>query len=101
MINVSIIIPTYNSAYTLRKTLKSIFDQTYQKFEVIIIDSYSTDNTLNIVNEFNSKKIKVIKISKNKKLSYARYMGIKKSRGAYIAFCDSDDIWDREKLKTN
>ena len=43
MINVSIIIPTYNSAYTLRKTLKSIFDQTYQKFEVIIIDSYSTN----------------------------------------------------------
>ena len=100
MINVSIIIPTYNSAYTLRKTLKSIFDQTYKKFEVIIIDSYSTDNTLNIVNEFNSKKIKVIKISKNKKLSYVRYMGIKKSRGAYIAFCDSDDIWDREKLKS-
>lgn len=100
MINISIIIPTYNSAYTLRQTLKSILQQTYKNFEIIIIDSYSIDNTLNIVKQFNSKKIKVIKISKNKKLSYVRYMGIKKSSGAYIAFCDSDDIWDRGKLKT-
>ncbi len=100
MINISIIIPTYNSAHTLRKTLKSIFQQTYKNFEVIIIDSYSTDNTINIVKEFNSKKIKIIKISKNKKLSYVRYMGIKKSSGSYIAFCDSDDTWDRGKLKT-
>ena len=100
MKKISIIIPTYNSASTLRKVLESIFQQTYQNFEVIILDSYSKDNTMNIVKEFKSKKIKVIKISKNKKLSYVRFVGIKKANGQYIAFLDSDDVWNRNKLKT-
>ena len=100
MINISIIIPTYNSASTLRKTLLSIFQQTYKNYEVIIIDSYSKDNTLNIIKEFNSKKIRIIKVSKNKKLSYARYVGITKANGKYIAFLDSDDVWYKNKLKT-
>ena len=55
---------------------------------------------MNIVKEFKSKKIKVIKISKNKKLSYVRFVGIKKANGQYIAFLDSDDVWNRNKLKT-
>jgi teichuronic acid biosynthesis glycosyltransferase TuaG len=100
VIKVSIIIPTYNSAPTLRNALKSIFRQTYKNFEVIILDSYSTDNTFNIIEEFKSKKIRVIRISKNKKLSQVRYVGITKATGKYIAFLDSDDVWDRRKLKT-
>ena len=56
---------------------------------------------MNIVKEFKSKKIKVIKISKNKKLSYVRFVGIKKANGQYIAFLDSDDVWNRNKLKLN
>jgi teichuronic acid biosynthesis glycosyltransferase TuaG len=100
VIKISIIIPTYNSASTLRKALKSIFQQTYKNFEVIIMDSYSTDNTLNIVKEFKSKKIRIMQISKNKRLSYVRFVGITKAAGKYIAFLDSDDVWDRKKLKT-
>ncbi len=100
MINISIIIPTYNSASTLRRALKSIFQQTYKNFEIIILDSYSKDNTLNIIREFKSKKIRVIKISKNKKLSYVRYVGITKAIGSHIAFLDSDDVWHRKKLIT-
>ena len=100
MIKISIIIPTYNSASTLRKALKSIFQQTYKNFEVIIMDSYSTDNTLDIVREFKSKKIRIMHISKNKRLSYVRFVGITKAAGKYIAFLDSDDVWDRKKLKT-
>lgn len=100
MIKISIIIPTYNSASTLRKVLESIFQQTYQNFEIIILDSYSKDNTMSIVKEFKSKKIRVIKISKNKKLSYVRFVGITRANGQYIAFLDSDDVWHRNKLKT-
>ena len=98
MKKISIVIPTYNSALTIKKTLKSIFDQTYKNFEVIIVDSYSTDGTKKIIKSFKKKKIKVFNVSKKKKLSYARYYGIKKATGSLIAFLDSDDYWDKKKL---
>jgi len=98
MKKISIIIPTYNSSLTLRKTLKSIFSQTYQNFEIIIIDAYSKDGTLNIIRDFNSDKIRLFNVSKNKLLSYARYVGIKHATGSLIAFMDSDDYWNRNKL---
>ena len=100
MKKISIIVPTYNSSRTIKKTLKSIFTQSYKNYEVIIVDAFSIDNTRRILSSLNNKKIKVYNISKKKGLSYARYYGIKKSTGSLIAFLDSDDVWHRNKLLT-
>ena len=99
MIDISIIIPTLNSAKTILKTLKSIKAQTYQNYEIIIIDSFSSDQTIYLIKKLKFKNINFFKISKNKKLSYARYYGVLKSKGKYICFLDSDDFWNKKKLE--
>ena len=98
MEKISIIIPTFNSDLTIRKTLNSVFSQNYKKWEILIIDSYSSDKTIEIINSFSSKKIKVYKYPKSKGLAAARSFGISKSSGNYISFLDSDDIWKKNKL---
>jgi len=98
MKKISIIIPTYNSAKTITRCLNSVMKQTYKNWEIIIIDSYSSDNTVNLIKNFNSKKIKFLLISRNKTISEARYKGICNSKGDLIAFLDSDDEWSAKKL---
>ena len=98
-IDLSIIIPTFNSSKTILKTLKSVFFQDYKKYEIIIIDSHSSDNTVLKIKSLRNKKIKLFYTDKKKGLAYARYFGILKSHGKYIAFLDSDDEWKKGKLK--
>ncbi len=95
---ISIVIPTYNSEKTIKRALNSVLNQSYKKWEVIIIDSYSTDKTIKIIKSYGSEKIKIFYLSKNKGLANARYLGIKKSNGKVIAFLDSDDTWNKNKL---
>ncbi len=99
MTKISIIIPTLNSSKTIKKTITSVINQSFKDYEIIIIDSYSMDNTIKIIKKFNSKIIRVFYLPKSKNLSYARYFGILKSKGNYISFLDSDDYWHRDKLK--
>lgn len=88
---ISVIIPTYNREITIERSIKSVLNQTYQNWELIIIDDGSTDNTKNIINPYlNSKRIKYF-YKKNGGVATARNLGIKKSNGDYIAFLDSDD----------
>lgn len=98
---VSVIIPTYNRAHLVGRAIQSVLNQTYQDFEIIVIDDGSTDNTEDIIREFQKtdKRIKYIKHEKNKGGSAARNTGIKAARGEYIAFQDSDDEWLPEKLE--
>lgn len=100
-LTVSVIIPTYNRAHLVGRAIQSVLNQTYQDFELIIVDDGSTDNTDDIIKEFQKKdkRIKYIRHEKNKGGSAARNSGIKVSRGEYIAFLDSDDEWFIEKLK--
>ena len=95
---VSIIIPTYNQAKLLRLALKSIIYQTYNNWEAIVINNFSTDNTLEIVNEFEDKRIKIFNFKNNGIIASSRNYGILLSKGDYIAFLDSDDIWFKNKL---
>ena len=96
---VSVIIPTYNRANLVAKAIKSVLSQTYQDFEIIVIDDGSTDNTEEIIRGFKDKRVKYIKKYKeNKGSSVARNIGIKVARGKYIALLDSDDEWLPEKL---
>lgn len=97
---VSIIVPCFNSEKYLDFCLKSIESQTYQNFEVLLIDDNSTDNTYFILQEWSKKDIR-FKFFKNNKcgVSSARNFGIKIAKGEYICFVDSDDFIDKNYLK--
>lgn len=97
---VSIILPTYNCAAFLHYSIGSILLQTYDSYEIIVIDDGSTDNTKKILNPF-IQRIKYIRSEQNKGLPTARNIGIRSALGKYIAFIDADDIWLPEKLQTD
>ena len=97
---VSIIMPSFNSSEFIEIAIKSVIDQTYENWELIIIDNGSEDNTINIINKLSksNKKISLIKNNCNRGPGFARNLGLKKARGAYISFLDSDDFWDNNFL---
>jgi teichuronic acid biosynthesis glycosyltransferase TuaG len=96
---VDIIIPNYNKGKFLKKCLESVFNQSHKKWNLIIVDDNSNDSSLHILKEFkNKKKIKIIRLTKNKGPSFCRNLGIENSNNNYIAFLDSDDIWKPNKL---
>lgn len=96
---VSVILPTYNRASLLPRAIKSVLNQTYKSFELIIIDDNSTDNTKKNINDFKDKRIKYIWHKENKGAAASRNKGIKLAKGEYIAFQDSDDEWFPKKLE--
>lgn len=97
---VSIIMPAYNCSDYIRETLESVLAQTYKNWELIIVDDCSTDNTAEIIKEYQERdtRIKYYKLSKNSGAAIARNKAIDVSKGKYMAFLDSDDIWFSEKL---
>ena len=96
---VSVIIPFYNRTSLLLKAIRSVIEQTYKNYEIIIINDGSAENDT-LIREYieHRKHIVYIKYLVNHGPSYARNIGIEKSNGEYIAFLDSDDTWDKEKL---
>lgn len=93
---ISIIVPIYNGEKKLRKCVDSILNQTYKNIEIILINDGSTDNTLNICNEYKNKNKSVMVINqKNSGVSIARNNGIKIATGEYIGFVDSDDYIEK------
>jgi glycosyltransferase involved in cell wall biosynthesis len=95
---VSVVVPAYNVASTIRQTLDSIIHQTFQDIEIIVIDDGATDTTPAILNSYNDSRMRVVR-QVNRGLAGARNTGIQLSMGKYIAFCDSDDIWEAEKIE--
>lgn len=96
---ISIVIPTYNRAYTIERTINSVLNQTYSNFEIIIIDDASTDNTENIITSIKDSRVKYMKLNQNSMGRKPRNLGINMSQGEYIAFLDSDDEWFPDKLE--
>lgn len=96
---VSIIMPTYNREKTIKRAIDSILEQTYQDFEIIIVDDNSKDNTEQIVKSIEDRRIIYIRNEENKGANASRNIGIEMARGEYIAFQDSDDEWLKEKLE--
>lgn len=98
---VSVIIPTYNVENYITETVQSVLLQTYQNFEILIIDDCSKDNTRTVVETLAEKdaRIKCIWQDKNMGAAEARNRGLREACGQYIAFLDSDDLWVKDKLQ--
>src|SRR5690554_1428301 len=92
---VSIITPTFNSEKYIRQTIQSVQNQTYQNWEMIIVDDYSSDTTVKIIEEIAKQepRITLIKSDKNSGPAISRNKGIEKAKGKYMTFLDADDIW--------
>jgi len=101
MSRVSIITPAYNAAPYLAETVKSVQSQTYQDWEMIIVDDCSKDDTYEVAKRFaeEDSRIKVMRNSKNSGVAVTRNNALEVASGEYIAFLDSDDIWLPEKLE--
>ncbi|EOQ98045.1 glycosyltransferase-like protein, family 2 [Leptospira wolbachii serovar Codice str. CDC] len=97
---VSIVVPTYNNGHLIYRAIDSIISQTFKNWEIIIIDNYSTDNTISLVEEYRGIcNIKFFQIHNGGVIAKSRNLGIQNSSGDYIAFLDSDDWWLPTKLE--
>ena len=95
---VSIIINCYNGGKYLKEAIDSVFSQTYKNWEIIFWDNHSQDNSVEILNSYNDKRIKYFYAPKHTHLGEARNSAIKKAGGEWLAILDCDDIWYKNKL---
>lgn len=100
-LTLSVVMPVYNACEFLSESINSVLGQTYTDFELIVVDDCSKDNSYDILCEYMSRdsRVKVFKNEENKGVSYTRNFAVSKAKGEYIALIDSDDIWDKNKLK--
>lgn len=96
---ISVIIPSYNRSKTIKRAVYSVLNQTYSDLELLIIDDGSTDDTMKVLSEIKDSRLTIIKTNKNNGAASARNLGIDQSKGEYIAFQDSDDLWYPNKLQ--
>lgn len=99
MVFFSVVIPLYNKAAYIENTIKSVLDQTFTDYEIIIINDGSTDESEAVVRRFNDERIQIYN-QKNQGASVARNLGIEKAKYNYIAFLDADDLWMPDHLET-
>jgi glycosyltransferase involved in cell wall biosynthesis len=97
--NISIVIPLYNKERYISKTLNSVLSQTYQNFEIIVVDDGSTDQSVNEVKKIDDDRIRIIS-QQNAGVSAARNRGIAEAKYDLIAFLDADDLWEKDFLET-
>lgn len=94
----SVIIPLYNKELSIQNTIQSVLEQTYQEFEIIVIDDGSTDNSAERVREISDSRVNLVQ-QKNQGVSAARNRGINESRFEWIALLDGDDLWEPNHLE--
>lgn len=96
---ISVVIPLYNKEQSIASTLQTVLNQTYQDFEIVIVDDGSTDHSVGEVTKMTDPRIRLIH-QENAGVSAARNRGIEEAKGEYIAFLDADDEWKSDYLKT-
>lgn len=97
---VSIIMPSYNTGRFIKETIESVLAQTYSNWELIIVDDCSTDNTDEVVNQYlTDERIHYIKNDTNSGAAVSRNRALREAKGKWIAFLDSDDLWEQDKLQ--
>ena len=96
---IDIILPNFNKGEFIEEAINSIINQSYKSWKLYVIDDCSTDNSINIIDNYKLfKNIFIIKLKKNKGPSFCRNLGMRLSSSEYISFIDSDDIWTENKL---
>lgn len=95
---VSIIMPSYNTAKFIGKSIESVLNQTYKNWELIIVDDCSTDDTDDVIEKYDDTRIRYIKNKTNSGAAVSRNTGLNIAKGKWIAFLDSDDLWSNNKL---
>ncbi len=95
---VSVVIPTYNHAKLLKKALDSVMAQTFEDWEAIVVNNFSSDDTIEVVNSYADQRIKILNFSNNGVIAASRNHGLKEATGDFVAFLDSDDIWYPNKI---
>lgn len=95
----SIVIPTYNHAHFLRTALDSIRAQTFDDWEVIVVNNFSEDDTMAIVESYDDPRIRLVNFANHGIIAAARNQGLSRTQAPFVAFLDSDDFWYPEKLQ--
>ena len=95
----SIVIPLYNKEGSIKKTLESVLNQTFQNFEIIVVNDGSKDSSLQVVKSINDSRFRIID-KLNGGVSSARNTGIKEAKNEWIVFLDADDLWEENHLET-
>lgn len=96
---VSIVMPNYNCGKFVEETISSVLAQTYKNWELLFVDDCSTDDSLKIVSGFQDDRIRIFKNEKNSGAAVSRNYALREAKGRWIAFLDSDDLWEPEKLE--
>lgn len=96
---VSIIMPSFNTANYIKESIDSVLAQTYSNWELIIVDDCSTDNTEEVVAEYKDERIKFYKNPVNSGAALTRNYALREAKGKWVAFLDSDDLWEKDKLE--
>ena len=98
---VSVITPVYNAEKVIKKTLESVFKQTYENIEIVLVDDQSTDRSATIIKEYQKEHSEIIYFlqPENKGAGSARNKALELAKGQYVAFLDADDLWKPEKIK--
>ena len=97
---VDIILPNFNSSKFIDSTIRSVINQSYKNWKLVIVDDSSDTETIKKLKKYEKlKKIKILWLKKNKGTAYCRNLAIKNSKSEFIAFLDSDDLWEKNKLK--
>ena len=94
----SVVIPLYNKKHTIRECIASVLSQSYQDFELLVIDDGSTDNSFQVVSEYSDNRIRIVQQS-NGGVSSARNLGLKLAKSKYVALLDADDLWMPDYLE--
>ena len=99
MKKLSVVVTTYNRPILLKETIQSILNQTFNDFELIIVDNLSNYNFFELLNSYNDPRIKGFQNENNGIIATNRNFGINKASGEFVAFCDDDDLWVENKLE--
>ncbi len=98
---ISVVIPTYNRARDLERALASVLGQTFDDFEVLVVDNHSTDDTQTVIARFADSRVSLYNIDNEGVVAKSRNLGIRLARGEFVAFLDSDDWWTPNKLRAS
>ena len=96
---VSIVMPSYNTADYIEETIQSVLNQTYTHWELLVVDDCSSDNTLQILEKCKDDRVKVFVNNQNSGAAVSRNKALREAKGQWIAFLDSDDLWNKDKLE--